>query len=48
MTGHRAGHLSPHVPIEMTGSVDGHDGVGLKSQGLRRLILERQYLGHTV
>jgi hypothetical protein len=27
MTGHRAGHLSPHNPIEMTGSVAGHDGV---------------------
>jgi hypothetical protein len=25
MAGHRAGHLSPRVPIEMTGSVAGHD-----------------------
>jgi hypothetical protein len=27
MTGHRAGHLKPHVLNEMTGSVAGHDGV---------------------
>jgi hypothetical protein len=27
MAGHRSGHLSPRVPIEMTGSVAGHDGV---------------------
>jgi hypothetical protein len=26
MTGHRAGHLAPHVPNEMIGSVAGHDG----------------------
>jgi len=25
MAGHRAGHLSPRVPIEMTGLVAGHD-----------------------
>jgi hypothetical protein len=25
MTGHQAGHLSPHVLTEMTGSVAGHD-----------------------
>jgi hypothetical protein len=25
MSGHRACHLSPHVLIEMTGSVAGHD-----------------------
>jgi hypothetical protein len=28
MTGHRAGHLSPHVLTGMTASVAGHGGVG--------------------
>jgi hypothetical protein len=34
MTGRRAGRLSPRVLTEMTGSVAGHDGAGVKSQAL--------------
>jgi hypothetical protein len=39
MTGHRAGHLSLHMRNEMTGSVAGHDGAGVKSHPFRRLAL---------
>jgi hypothetical protein len=38
MTGHRAGHLSTRMLIEMTGSVAGHDAGSIESHPLSAFV----------